>query len=35
VKNRVFLAKKNEVYILQKKFVGGQTFIAANKTIEN
>jgi hypothetical protein len=28
----VFLAMKNEVYLLQKKFVGVQPFIAANKT---
>jgi hypothetical protein len=32
VKNRVFLAIKNEVNLLQKKFVGVQPFIAANKT---
>jgi hypothetical protein len=31
VKNRVFLAMKNKVYLLQKKFVGVQPFIAANK----
>jgi hypothetical protein len=31
VKNRVFLAMKNEVHLLQKKFVGVQPFIAANK----
>jgi hypothetical protein len=34
VKNRVFLAMKNKVNILQKKFVGVQPFIAANKTKE-
>jgi hypothetical protein len=33
--NRVFLAKKNGVRLLQKKFVGVQPFIAANKTKEN
>jgi hypothetical protein len=32
VKNRVFLAIKNEVNLLQKKFVGVQPFIAENKT---
>jgi hypothetical protein len=32
VKTRVFLAMKNEVYLLQKKFVGVQPFIAAKKT---
>jgi hypothetical protein len=35
VKTRVFLAMKNEVCLLQKKFVGVQPFIAANKTKEN
>jgi hypothetical protein len=35
VKNRVFLAMKNGVRLLQKKFVGVQPFIAANKTKEN
>jgi hypothetical protein len=35
VKNRVFLAMKNEVCLLQKKIVGVQPFIAANKTKEN
>jgi hypothetical protein len=35
VKTRVFLAMKNEVNILQKKFVGVQPFIAANKIKEN
>jgi hypothetical protein len=34
VKNRVFLAMKNKVHILQKKFVGVQPFIAANKIKE-
>jgi hypothetical protein len=34
VKTRVFLAMKNGVCILQKKFVGVQPFIAANKTKE-
>jgi hypothetical protein len=34
VKNRVFLAMKNGVRLLQKKFVGVQPFIAANKTKE-
>jgi hypothetical protein len=33
--NRVFLAMKNEVNFLQKKFVGVQPFIAANKTKQN
>jgi hypothetical protein len=28
---RVFLAMKNEVHLLQKKFFGVQPFIAANK----
>jgi hypothetical protein len=32
VKTRVFLAVKNGVCLLQKKYVGVQTFIAANKT---
>jgi hypothetical protein len=32
VKTRVFLAMKNGVCLLQKKFVGVQPFIAANKT---
>jgi hypothetical protein len=31
VKTRVFLAMKNEVYLLQKKFVGVLPFIEANK----
>jgi hypothetical protein len=31
VKTRVFLAMKNGVCLLQKKFVGVQPFIAANK----
>jgi hypothetical protein len=35
VKNRVFLAMKNGVYLLQKKFFGVQPFIAANKIKEN
>jgi hypothetical protein len=35
VKNRVFLAMKNEVCLLQKKFVGEQPFIAEIKTKEN
>jgi hypothetical protein len=35
VKTRVFLAMKNGVLLLQKKFVGVQPFIAANKTKEN
>jgi hypothetical protein len=35
VKTRVFLAIKNGVRLLQKKFVGVQPFIAANKTKEN
>jgi hypothetical protein len=35
VKNGVFLANENEVNLLQKKFVGVQPFIAANKTKEN
>jgi hypothetical protein len=35
VKTRVFLAMKNEVHLLQKKFVGVKPFIAANKTKEN
>jgi hypothetical protein len=32
VKNRVFLAMKNGVCLLQKKSVGVQPFIATNKT---
>jgi hypothetical protein len=32
VKNRVFLAIKNGVCLLQKKFFGVQPIIAANKT---
>jgi hypothetical protein len=35
VKNRVFLANEKRVNLLQKKFVGVQPFIAANKTKEN
>jgi hypothetical protein len=35
MKTRVFLAMKNEVCLLQKKFVGVQPFIAANKTKDN
>jgi hypothetical protein len=35
VKNGVFLANEKQVNLLQKKFVGAQTFIAANKTKEN
>jgi hypothetical protein len=35
VKTRVFLAMKNGVHLLQKKYVGVQPFIAANKTKEN
>jgi hypothetical protein len=31
VKTRVFLAMKNGVLLLQKKYVGVQPFIAANK----
>jgi hypothetical protein len=31
----VFLANEKQVNILQKKFVGIQPFIAANKTKEN
>jgi hypothetical protein len=31
----VFLAMKKEVHLPQKKFVGVQPFIAANKTKEN
>jgi hypothetical protein len=34
VKNRVFLAMKNEVNLLQKKLVRVQPFIALNKTKE-
>jgi hypothetical protein len=32
VKNGVFLANEKQVHLLQKKFVGVQPFIAANKT---
>jgi hypothetical protein len=32
VKNGVFLANEKQVNLLQKKFVGVQPFIAANKT---
>jgi hypothetical protein len=32
VKNGVFLANEKRVNLLQKKFVGVQPFIAANKT---
>jgi hypothetical protein len=35
MKTRVFLAMKNRVHLLQKKYVGVQPFIAANKTKEN
>jgi hypothetical protein len=35
VKTRVFLAMKNGVCLLQKKYVGVQPFIAANKTKQN
>jgi hypothetical protein len=35
VKNGVFLANEKQVYLLQKKFVGVQPFIAANKKKEN
>jgi hypothetical protein len=35
VKTRVFLAMKNGVRLLEKKHVGVQPFIAANKTKEN
>jgi hypothetical protein len=35
VKNRVLLANKKQVNLLQNKFVGVQSFIAANKTKEN
>jgi hypothetical protein len=35
VKTGVFLAMKNGVYLLQKKFFGVQPFIAENKTKEN
>jgi hypothetical protein len=31
VKNKVFLAMKNKVHLLQKKFVGVQPFIAEKK----
>jgi hypothetical protein len=34
VKTRVFLAMKNGVHLLPKKFVGVQPFISANKTKE-
>jgi hypothetical protein len=32
VKHGVFLANEKRVHLLQKKFVGVQIFIAANKT---
>jgi hypothetical protein len=35
VKTKVFLAIKNGVHLLQKKYVGVQPFIAANKTKQN
>jgi hypothetical protein len=35
VKTRVFLAMKTGVHLLQKEFVGDQSFIAANKSKEN
>jgi hypothetical protein len=35
VKNGVFLANEKKVNLLQKKFVGAQPFIAANKIKEN
>jgi hypothetical protein len=35
VKTRVFLANEKRVHLLQKKFVGVQPFIAANKTKQN
>jgi hypothetical protein len=35
VKTRVFLAMKNKVNLLQKKFIGVQPFIAKNKIKEN
>jgi hypothetical protein len=35
VKNGVFFANEKKVNLLQKKFVGVQTFIAANKRKEN
>jgi hypothetical protein len=35
VKTRVFLVMKNGVCLLQKKFIGVQPFISANKTKEN
>jgi hypothetical protein len=35
VKTRVFLAMKNGVHRLEKKYVGVQPFIATNKTKEN
>jgi hypothetical protein len=33
--NGVFLANEKRVHLLQKKFVGVQPFIAANRTKEN
>jgi hypothetical protein len=35
VKTRVFLANEKQVHLFQRKFVGVQQFIAANKTKEN
>jgi hypothetical protein len=35
VKTRLFLAMKNAVHLLQKKNIGVQPFIAANKIKEN
>jgi hypothetical protein len=35
VKNGVFLTNEKQVNLLQKKFVGVQPFIAANKIKEN
>jgi hypothetical protein len=35
VKTRVFLAMKNAVHLLQKKYVGVQPFIGAKKIKEN
>jgi hypothetical protein len=35
VKTRMFLAMKNGVCLLKRKYVGVQPFIAANKTKEN
>jgi hypothetical protein len=35
VKTRMFLAMKNRVCFLQKKYVGVQPFIEANKAKEN